>query len=336
MKKILVLSVALVAVIAMMGVGTWAYFNDVATVEDNTITAGTLELDVNNGSGGSPVAISIGGTRTDGNGTGLQPGDIDTQESDWTIENTGSLDGILAIKIPATSFRDLENIASSLETDTAVGDDASVPGTSTADGTTSTLIDTALTGADDAYNGMTLYITSGTNIGESRTITDYDATSYTVTVSPAFDSAIASGVTYSIDEDGELGDMVQVAIWFDQGTSNTWDASDYALLSTKTVTEDANADGILTYTEDDGTGAASVEGVPDAAFDTLTDYLGVEWDDVGDIEAGSEMTLDLMVSYNFPDAGGTDIFTLNPDNIAQSDSCEFDVNFALIQNNATP
>jgi predicted ribosomally synthesized peptide with SipW-like signal peptide len=42
MKKILGLVVALVAVVAMLGTGTWAYFNDVLAVEDNTITAGSL------------------------------------------------------------------------------------------------------------------------------------------------------------------------------------------------------------------------------------------------------------------------------------------------------
>lgn len=70
-------------------------------------------------------------------------------------------------------------------------------GTTTALGTTSTLIDTTgLAGyPDDQFNGGTVWITSGAQIGKSRAITDFADSSDTLTFA-VFPAAIASGVTY--------------------------------------------------------------------------------------------------------------------------------------------
>lgn len=69
---------------------------------------------------------------------------------------------------------------------------------STSTGTTATLISTILTQADDAWNGGTLFISTGTAANQSREITDFVASTDTVTVSPVFSAAIASGVEFGI------------------------------------------------------------------------------------------------------------------------------------------
>jgi hypothetical protein len=74
--------------------------------------------------------------------------------------------------------------------------------TGTADsGTTLTLVDNALTQADDFWNGMTLIITGGTNAGEIRQITDFDANTDTITVHTAFSSTVDGTSTYLIRRD---------------------------------------------------------------------------------------------------------------------------------------
>jgi len=64
-----------------------------------------------------------------------------------------------------------------------------------------TIVDSALSTTDDAYNGLTVRITSGAQEGQERTISDYDAATTTITVDSAFAAAIASGVHYEIHPD---------------------------------------------------------------------------------------------------------------------------------------
>lgn len=81
-------------------------------------------------------------------------------------------------------------------------ENALIGATGTADsGTTLTLVDNALTQADDFWNGMTLIITGGTNAGEMRQIADFDAASDTITVDSAFTLAIDNTSTYLIRRD---------------------------------------------------------------------------------------------------------------------------------------
>jgi len=94
MKRILLLTAALMAVVATMSVGTWAYFNDTETVVDNTITAGTLTLTVDDG---TPVAINVPDT---------YPGDK-AAVADWLLANGGSIDGWLKIQTTAITSSDL-------------------------------------------------------------------------------------------------------------------------------------------------------------------------------------------------------------------------------------
>lgn len=72
--------------------------------------------------------------------------------------------------------------------------------TGTADsGTTTTLVDATLTQSDDHWNGYTLKITGGTNVGYNRTVIDFIASSDTLKTEP-FPSAIGSTSTYVLVE----------------------------------------------------------------------------------------------------------------------------------------
>jgi len=90
MLKILGLLSALLIVIATMGVGTWAYFNDVETATGNTIIAGKLNLKVG-GTDGTVTPFDLTATKQ-------KPGRSGTAAT-WALENMGDLDGTLAITI---------------------------------------------------------------------------------------------------------------------------------------------------------------------------------------------------------------------------------------------
>ena len=65
-------------------------------------------------------------------------------------------------------------------------------------GSETTLVDADLVPGNDWWNGCWLHIISGTNAGEWRIITDSEASSNTVTVSPAFPVAIDNTSVYEI------------------------------------------------------------------------------------------------------------------------------------------
>ncbi len=89
MKKIIGLTVALIAVIAMLGTGTWAYFNDVVTSTGNTITAGKLSLTVGGANALLPISI--------GSATKMKPGDKG-HAGNWTLTNGGNINGDFRFK----------------------------------------------------------------------------------------------------------------------------------------------------------------------------------------------------------------------------------------------
>ena len=59
-------------------------------------------------------------------------------------------------------------------------------------GTTTTLVDAGLTQADDYWNGALLIFRTGTNIGRTAIITDFDAGTDTLTFAPAMPDAVTS------------------------------------------------------------------------------------------------------------------------------------------------
>lgn len=74
-----------------------------------------------------------------------------------------------------------------------------ISSTTTADGSTTTLIDSArVTEVDDFWNGGTLWITSGTYSGNSRKVTDFLNSIGMFTFSPALAGAPGTGNTYSV------------------------------------------------------------------------------------------------------------------------------------------
>lgn len=91
MKKIIGLTLTALLVIAIAGNGTWAYFSDSEASQNNTITAGTLNLQVG---AADPCleAIAIGPQ--------LQPGDSGNAAV-WTATNNGSTGGTLKVAIGA-------------------------------------------------------------------------------------------------------------------------------------------------------------------------------------------------------------------------------------------
>ena len=82
MKKILGLTIAIFLLTGIAGIGTWAYFNDVETSDDNTFAAGTLDLKTNDIDGVSQTLLA----------TNMDPGDTMGPET-IILKNTGNLDG---------------------------------------------------------------------------------------------------------------------------------------------------------------------------------------------------------------------------------------------------
>jgi len=115
-KKILGLSVAALLVMALVGGGTWAYFSDVETSEDNVFTSGTLDLvPTTAGSGTCTVDTTAGSNGVNGKVVFslVKPGD--SGSITWTLVNNGDLAGELTI---TTEFTWDENTAWEPETST--------------------------------------------------------------------------------------------------------------------------------------------------------------------------------------------------------------------------
>jgi len=92
-KKIIGLTIAALLVVGLVGGATWAYFSDVETSSDNTLTAGTLDLNM----AGGDTDVKILTTNIDN----VAP---DDSGSDTCIlANVGTLDGELDIAISATT-----------------------------------------------------------------------------------------------------------------------------------------------------------------------------------------------------------------------------------------
>lgn len=80
-----------------------------------------------------------------------------------------------------------------------VGDGMFPPATADS-GSTSTLVDTDLTEADDYFNNLRyyLYVYDGANEGSERKVSDWDNATNTLTLSPAFSSAIDNTSKYEL------------------------------------------------------------------------------------------------------------------------------------------
>jgi len=254
MKRILGLTIAALLVIAMVGGATWAYFSDSESTVDNTFTAGTLDLTRDTFSEVTDAFL------TDVEVGNVAPGDSSSDYS--TLANGGTLSGELDINLGSVVETDVDSgefdgdpdLADNLymaiwldedneggwedgdvgleaSTNTKYGYVGGVSSTSTGAGSTTTLVDSALTEADDHWNGFKITITSGANDTLLGVVTDFDAASDTLTVT-AFPNAIASGVDYTLSGPlyatmasyhnlGEYDDVLTVAKNGDPG--DDWD-----------------------------------------------------------------------------------------------------------------
>jgi spore coat-associated protein N len=85
MKKIVGLTIAVLLIIGLVGAGTYAYFSDTESSTNNTLTAGTLDLNINGGN----VAV------TTFTASAVAPGDSGSGNS--TLANVGSMSGELDV-----------------------------------------------------------------------------------------------------------------------------------------------------------------------------------------------------------------------------------------------
>jgi predicted ribosomally synthesized peptide with SipW-like signal peptide len=108
MKKIIGLTIAAIMVVAVVGIGTWAYFSDTETSTGNTFTAGTLNLvPLTSGTGVvGKYTVTAGGDGVNGNVTftNIVPGE--SGSITWTLNNTGTIAGNLTMTGTTVSFTD--------------------------------------------------------------------------------------------------------------------------------------------------------------------------------------------------------------------------------------
>jgi predicted ribosomally synthesized peptide with SipW-like signal peptide len=128
LKKFLFSLLAIVALIGCLGAG-YAYYSDTETSNDNTFTAGTLNLTLDT-AGTCNVTSNM--TETDGGEgindsivfTNLKPGDNGTIT--WIATNTGNLPGM--IMVHRTLSEDYDGVNPEPETEIEAGINATTPG----------------------------------------------------------------------------------------------------------------------------------------------------------------------------------------------------------------
>ena len=91
MKKIVGLTIAVLLIIGLVGAGTYAYFSDTESSTNNTLTAGTLDLNIDGGN----IAV------TTFTASAVAPGDSGSGNS--TLANVGSMSGELDVTTSAVT-----------------------------------------------------------------------------------------------------------------------------------------------------------------------------------------------------------------------------------------
>jgi hypothetical protein len=95
-------------------------------------------------------------------------------------------------------------------------------GTADAGGSTSTLVDAALTEADDFWNGCRIELTSGPDSGQIREITNFDSATDTVSFTPAVTTAIGAGITYNILQSTKVVSQDDTSVAFGAPDVGRW------------------------------------------------------------------------------------------------------------------
>lgn len=164
----------------------------VVTADGTTFVAGGIDLSDPTGSGtgffatlvGTPVAY----TAASGSTTYV----IDSTNDSLTVQ----LDGVeISAKAEQDASSTVASFVSALNR-AAKGESGTTAGAGNVGKTTAVLAAAASSDHNDLYVGWELTLTSGTNAGETRTVSAYDAGTQTVTVSAAYTNQVAGAVTY--------------------------------------------------------------------------------------------------------------------------------------------
>ena len=100
MKKIIGLAISAVIMIAVTGLGTWAYYSDEEMSNSNNITAGTMDLKLGGGDSSISILASL-----ENKAPGDEAGDLRNPDIPYvTLTNAGTLPGWLTV-----SISDVEN-----------------------------------------------------------------------------------------------------------------------------------------------------------------------------------------------------------------------------------
>lgn len=192
-----------------------------------------------------------------------------------------------------SDLHDTDLPAVKIDTGKTVASVISKESTTTALGTTTTIIDSAIGASEGAlYVGQIVIITSGSYSGQISEISAWDGVTFTFTVSKAFGGAIASGVTYRIIKH--------------QGTYNELNLQ--ALPATPVTnsmgerlksTDEALTDGIKARANNPTLNA--VLGIPDGEGKSIGG-------NIGDFQANFNLQT-LKAILNVPDTAGKGLYT---------------------------
>ncbi len=119
-------------------------------------------------------------------------------KGNWNVGKTGYTAAPTAASIIAASFGVGAIDAAALAADAITKIRSIVNGTSDAGGSTTVLRDAARTEADDTHIGDWLLLTSGSDSGRCRLITEFVNSTGDITFIPAVSTAIGAGITYEI------------------------------------------------------------------------------------------------------------------------------------------
>ncbi len=164
----------------------------VVTTDGTTMVAGGIDLSDPTGTGAGFFATMVGSPVAYTAASGSTTYVIDSTNDSLVV----NLDGV---EITAKAEQDAASTVASYVTGlnrAAKGESGTTAGAGNVGGTTAVLAAAASADHTDLYVGWELTLTSGVNVGETRTVSAYDAGSKTVTVSSAYTAQVAGAVTY--------------------------------------------------------------------------------------------------------------------------------------------
>jgi len=200
MKKILGLTIACVLLMAMVAGVTIAYFSDTETSDNNTFTAGTLNLTVNGNDGSNTIVFTVTDANPGQSGSGT-----------WTLVNTGNLAGY--VDLENISVTNAENFnAATNESEAANDADTS---NATGGGELAANLDVVLFVDDGAGGG-----TANNRIQDGTEATIYNGKLGSITASYNQNLALGSGATTYVSMTWSVGTGVNNTIMGDSATLN--------------------------------------------------------------------------------------------------------------------